>query len=217
MKRIRLYAFILSLVLAFSTISSAELMTGSFQYLDFNAPVPETLEELSLYPWSFGSTFILKDTWFLFPTEQYVFRSEDIGVPNDHYYLMICAGTSIDTSVAEIYQAGTIPISANSVQFSYLWGDVIPSLYLDDVEIALFETTSGILAGDIRGYSGTTATLKIEVESIHPMDSFNETWIGIDNIGFSTEVVPEPSSVLLFGLGGLSAWVLRRHHKSQAG
>ena len=212
MKKIKICILVWTLVLM---ISFADLMTGSFQYLDFNAPVPETLEELSLYPWSFGRTFVFKDMSLLFPTEQYVFWSEDPGIPNDHYYLMMHAGTSIDTSIAEIYQTGTIPISANSVRFSYLWGNVVPSLYLNGIEIPLNETISGVLAGDIRGFSEATAELKIKIESIYPVGSFNETRVDIDNIGFSTDVVPEPATILLFGLGGFSAWILRRNRKSQ--
>ena len=98
---------------------------------------------------------------------------------------------------AYITQTGLIAADANSLRLLasgpfeiQVNGSVIPMLPVSGYEYA----------GDISAFAGRTAELRIVNTHIGMEDRF-ENLLSLDNIQFSSQVVPEPSVVLLFLLG----------------
>ena len=186
----------------------SDLMTGSFQNMDFETQLPANHDYynpdpvvMANFPWKFNGGYVLNDGQILLSAvEQYVFYD---GV------LSLYAALGATNSYAQISQTGSIPSSANSIQISYK--NTPPKVYLDGTEVTLYKTSPGILAGDIRAWSGATAELKIRSYTVETEPfGLNYESSDIDNIGFSTAVIPEPSTIGLVGCATLGLWLKRK-------
>jgi hypothetical protein len=112
--------------------------------------------------------------------------------------------------VVSIEQTGSIPVGANSLMFGsaqLALNSVGVSLAINGQSIPLnFVRNSGsqaLFIGDISQFAGKTATISFA--------SAGATGDYVDNITFSSQVVPESSIVTLIGFGGaVLIWKLRR-------
>ena len=116
------------------------------------------------------------------------------------YYAFFEAGNSPgSTQTISLGQAGTIPTGTESITF---WGDIGGlQITFDGQPLAFSEISSlanyNIYAADISQFAGDTGQLLFSM----PAYGGSAT---LDNIQFSTSPVPEPGTLALWGLGGLS-------------
>jgi hypothetical protein len=110
---------------------------------------------------------------------------------------------------AYISQSGDVPSSAQSLR---LLATGPFEVFLGGVEIPMFSLGGNSYGGHVSGFAGTTAELKIvNTASVGDVHHYSI----VDNVSFSPEAVPEPSTVALFVLGAsLLAWRLQRLRKS---
>ena len=120
---------------------------------------------------------------------------------------------------SSISQTGSVPLNAKSIQFltlivdpSSMHAQSNPFVTLNGSTINLVPiSTNGnivTLAGDVSAFAGTTAQLTITAAGT-PGDSL-ENVFALDDISFSPNPVPEPSTLTLLGLGSLGFLVRRR-------
>jgi hypothetical protein len=122
-------------------------------------------------------------------------------------------GGTIPTS-ASLWQDGTIPGNAESLQFKAMnFEGVTPlSVSFAGDNLSLFVLSSGTTPdGASYGvYGANIASLAGQTGQLEFTASFFN-WIELDDITFSTTAVPEPNSIVLTGIGGLIfAWYRRR-------
>jgi hypothetical protein len=121
---------------------------------------------------------------------------------------------SITSGVASIAQTGLIPAAAKTIRFATTSTSDLPglnpSLYLliNGTAAPYYQAqqASGFTTwvADVSSYAGTTSTLKFQMAASYIPSSTH--WIfgmGIDNIAFSTEPIPEPSSIALLAFGAV--------------
>ena len=112
------------------------------------------------------------------------------------------SASGLDTyKSASISQTGLVPAGTRSIQFqlrTYLGGPGVESLIvtLNGTPVN-FSTFGGVMnmAGDVSAFAGTTAELTFTATS------FSNYMI--DSIVFSSQAVPEPSTLTLLTVGGL--------------
>jgi len=101
-------------------------------------------------------------------------------------------------------QTGDIPADANSIHFIdfggpfelRINGSLVPLIYY--YPPTMFNRDPVNVYGDVSMFAGQSAELDFTTVR-DPACSFN----GIDEISFSPQIAPEPTTWLLFGLGGL--------------
>ncbi len=116
---------------------------------------------------------------------------------------------------AWISQEGTIEAGSKSIRMkAEVWG--VLGVWIDGVEIRMYETETNVWVGDISAYAGQNVELKIGDNS--PLDEdgmLRGTGFGLDAIRFSTETVPEPADFALYtGLLALTGLIARRRLRS---
>lgn len=128
------------------------------------------------------------------------------------YSLYVMPGSRFDLNLAQsVAQIGEIPPEANSIEFlSY---EERFEVRVNDVPIALqYERLVNPdeplmpvarVFGDIRSFAGQTVELKFTAPQTR------RSGYGLDSISFSPKIVPEPSTWVLFGLGGLTLLAVR--------
>ena len=126
---------------------------------------------------------------------------------------------------ASISQTGDVPANAQSIQFqmrSYTPTIIqaTPTVTLNNTVINLVPlATSGYvvtMAGDISAFAGSTAQLMIKAAGTSGMGNFYvENYFDVDDISFSPNPVPEPSTALL-AVTGFAAVLLSFHAKKKA-
>ncbi|MEI7728570.1 MAG: hypothetical protein WCO56_03325 [Verrucomicrobiota bacterium] len=117
---------------------------------------------------------------------------------------------------ASIAQVGAVPMWANSIQFKVspwahaftvsLGGNVLPTQQLSSTAQYL------IWAADVSAYAGNETELRFTsmYDGLGPPNL-----ISLDDIQFSTDMVPEPSALALGCTGGLVCWrAVRRKNKA---
>jgi hypothetical protein len=125
-----------------------------------------------------------------------------------NYSLSFCSGyaVSYDGSGgwlnAYISQTGAISSTANSL---WMLATGPFEVYLNGVAINMVSQGGNSYAGDITGFAGTTSELKIA--NTTGANDFRST--DVDNIRFSTVVVPEPSALAILGLGAIALRLAR--------
>ncbi|MCW5553118.1 MAG: PEP-CTERM sorting domain-containing protein [Verrucomicrobiae bacterium] len=119
------------------------------------------------------------------------------GLFHGQYYVILRGGEDPfggpGTVGAALAQTGTIPGSAQSIQFFFASGGI--SLFFAGQQIPLSvlgsAPTGDIYGGDVSAFAGQTGELRFRGDGF------------LDNIQFSSEPVPEPGTVVLFTLGAL--------------
>lgn len=101
---------------------------------------------------------------------------------------------------AALSQTGTVPAGTNSINFLSQSGQV-PLVSLGGTPITIFDLGGGRYGGTVTSFAGQNVTL-----------SFQPSVFGIfDDIAFSPQVVPEPSSLALLAVAcGAAALRFRR-------
>jgi hypothetical protein len=124
------------------------------------------------------------------------------------------SGIGSPSNVASIDQTGTIPTTAQSLIFFGLFNplDTVSfngqTLFLSVIGSA---STYAIYGADISAIAGQTGQLLFTATHSGPGPSDS-----IDNIQFSSSPIPEPSSEIVLGLGGLGFLWHRRKAKAVA-
>ncbi len=221
-------------ILSIGMASLTVLQAGAFTNLDFESANTNNVTRIN--EWLFyGSTKDLLPGWTLTDVKgqqatNIFFNSSTPGgsplpilemkdqnsyYPIDGQYAFRMVSGSTDPMF--ITQRGTIPLDYKYISFKS-FNHV--SLSIDGTplqvqEIAIWESDPTILKiiqyqawSDITTYAGQEVTLTFGSERPNPY-----TGCGIDSIQFTSTIVPEPSTVVLFGLGGLVSFVqkLRFH------
>jgi hypothetical protein len=117
---------------------------------------------------------------------------------------------------ASISQTGLVPATARSIQFLIksppAANGVIqatPIVTINGTTLSIFpqSTSAGIItmAADVSAYAGSTVDLTFLCQGTLGSDFFHvENYFTLDDIRFSTQIVPEPSTFLLLGIGAIS-------------
>jgi PEP-CTERM motif len=101
-------------------------------------------------------------------------------------YFGIGAGPSLN-------QIGQLPSDARSISLSG-WAHIS----LNGIDISLIQIDGGRFAGDVTPFAGSTAQLTLSTSSQ------SGEWLYFDDIQFSNQPIPEPSTSGLFLLGALA-------------
>jgi hypothetical protein len=118
------------------------------------------------------------------------------------------------TAEFELFQTGDVPAEARSVWFAswnHPW-----SLEIDGTPVSVrYEAGEG--RADVSPWAGRTVELRFRSgfeDWSEPGSHYNT----LDSIRFSTQVVPEPSTMVLFGAGAGMLWLTRhlRRRRSPA-
>jgi hypothetical protein len=93
--------------------------------------------------------------------------------------------------IPALIQTGLVPANARSISFlmSSTMNDVQVSL--DGTVIPLVSIGGGRIAGDVTAFAGQTAQLMFTTTS------YDGNWLYFDDVQFSPEVIPEPSTFAL--------------------
>jgi hypothetical protein len=137
------------------------------------------------------------------------------GVIDGNYSVLLQAGgdpqTGLTTGVS-IAQTGTVPLGSESIQFKAwetgfteftvsLGGNILTPVALGNgANYTLFG------ASIPPSLVGQSAQLQFTADFVTP----GVSWLGLDDISFSPQAVPEPSPFVLSGIGGLLFALYRR-------
>jgi hypothetical protein len=204
---------------------------GTFQNLDFEQanpmPVigspyfPYLVTAASAFPgWTVGGSepegsgpFVLyNDETLGSPAVDLIGTGDEFGpAPLQGSYSVLLQyfdGTGINFEPPTLSQTGMIPANAQSINF---WVSPIPGFSSDGIvelngnPIPLFPAGGGRLAGNISAWSGQTVQLTFTTPSTG-VDFFY-----FDDITFSpTTITPEPSPLVLTGIGSILFVLYRR-------
>ena len=154
----------------------------------------------------------------LYPAADPSFTGANPGVIDGKYSVLLQAGgdpQSEGTENASIAQTGTVPSTAESLQFK-AWQAIFTQFTVSFDGNVLSPVVLGTGANytlfgvDVAPYSGQTGQLAFTSDLVNP----GAPWLGLDDIAFSTTAVPEPSPLILTRFGGLlfalNRWRVRR-------
>jgi hypothetical protein len=136
------------------------------------------------------------------------------GVIDGNYSVLVQSGFLSDGITPEnvsIAQTGTVPIGYQSLEFK-AWptfaNEFSVSFNGNNLSPVMLGTGPNyILYGvDISPYAGQTGQLEFTADFVTP----GASWLGLDDIAFSPSAVPEPSPLVLTGIGGLLIGLYRR-------
>jgi len=113
-----------------------------------------------------------------------------------------------------IRQTGLVPLGTQSIPFKAQAGYLPLSVSLAGQSIPIFAMGTGpnytLYGGDISAFGGQTAELRFT--ALPP----NDNWT-IDSIEFSSQAIPEPAFLGLFGVGAAAlCWRLRQQRQNTA-
>jgi hypothetical protein len=120
---------------------------------------------------------------------------------------------------SSISQTGDVPANAKSIQFllrspySIVQSNPLVTLNGTTINLVPISTNGNIvtMAGDVSAFAGTTAQLQISAAGTSGNGFFyTENYFDLDDISFSPNPAPEPSSIALCALGGLIAFAAKR-------
>ena len=153
--------------------------------------------------------------------------TDGLGTIDGNYSVVLQAGGSPESGErvnASIAQIGTVPVTAESLQFKVLGlGGTVPlgpnnTITFDGINLSPVFLGTGVSAigvnytlfgADISPYAGQTGQLEFSSVPGSSLTSFN-----LDDIVFSPNAVPEPNIIALTAIGGLlfgaRQWFARR-------
>ena len=126
-----------------------------------------------------------------------------------NYSVLLEGSIPFAATSASIGQTGTIPITAQSLTFFANQGGLQVAFNGQNLPFSAIGTGANytIYGADISSYAGQTGQLLFTT----PVQAFAL----LDNIQFSTEAIPEPNGLVLFGLGALLLGFFRRCNSSR--
>jgi hypothetical protein len=126
-----------------------------------------------------------------------------------NYSIVLQGGSGPQQGTVSIQQTRTLPVGANSIMFQsstypfYPKGIVAFGLNINSQPVNLVPLSVAnnvwTYGGNISQYAGQSAAL--DFYSLSGVSAGN---FGLGDITFSSQVIPEPSEVVLFGIGGLA-------------
>ena len=205
-------------------LTAAEgLAQGSFQNLDFEAAVipSGTHPGLGVYissafpGWSpstawydsvslGGAAISVIDSsaapyWYYQPSLQSFIQGQ--------YSAVLFAGGIVNDTSSSISQTGLVPSGTRSLQAKMSWHNAAPVVTLggQTVNMVPLQMFPGytLYGGDISSFAGQVETLSITKPPVY--GQVPPSWVLLDDIGFSGQVVPEPG---VFGLSALAALLI---------
>lgn len=131
-----------------------------------------------------------------------------------NYSVALLSSVGVQPTTAAVAQTGQIPATAASLQF---YGASFMQVTFAGQLLPLVELGTGpsyqIMGADISAFAGQTGELKFLVPHTGPIGVMTSSYL--DNIVFSSQQIPEPSAISLFGLAALFAgWRLRQRNTS---
>jgi hypothetical protein len=240
--KVALFRISLALTLAVEPVASTVHGQGSFQNLDFesaivpNVPPNQSVQVLTtdaLPGWTaYAATYQQSRVWYnylsgggalvsLVDLHTQFYSNSVIG----GYFTATLDSGSIfingnQTLVsAAIAQPGTVPSGARSLVFDASWNVSALQVTFGGQALPFYALSSGsnytTYGADVSALAGQTGELRFTEQPNPPPSVF--TIVFLDNIQFSDVVVPEPSTIGLFALGGLFlGWWLRRSSCTRA-
>ena len=138
------------------------------------------------------------------------------GIIEGRYSAVLQAGNAGSSSVfldASIAQSGLVPADSKSLQIKvYALGGSALTVNFGGQNlplIALGSSTDYTLYGaDITPFAGQVGVLALTASAI----PFHFNTVELDSIVFSTQSIPEPSGLALFGIGALFLGIFRRRN-----
>ncbi len=137
------------------------------------------------------------------------------GVIDGNYSVLLQSGvdpTTGDVEGVSIAQTGTVPQGFQSLEFE-AWQPLATefSISFNGVNLSPFVLGTGanytLYGVNISPFVGQTGSLEFTAD-------YNATggasWLGLDDIAFCTQAVPEPSPLIMTGIGGLLVALCRR-------
>lgn len=219
-------------LLGLSALLSGGLRAAEFVNLDFErARVPPTapgefgseVDPALAFPgWtvgeggSFARNYTLYNNLTLGSTAQVLvgprYPSAIADAPlQGRYSAILLFGPSPELGYPALSQRGTIPEGANSIHFLVGEGPNTAELRVDGSIVPLLFTGAGSMAGDIAAYSGR------EVNLMFTTSTPQGPGVLFDDVRFSAQVVPEPSTFGLFGIGVLAVGLACRWDRRSRG
>lgn len=135
-------------------------------------------------------------------------NSDSKPIEGDFSVLMQTSTGGPHTSCA-LGQIGTIPDGARSLQF---YGTKGFEVTFGGSLIPIFALSEGtvpypVMVGDISMFAGQTGELRFTLPYSDAIPPYAMSWL--DNIQFSAEIVPEPTTLALLTFGGLALLIRR--------
>jgi hypothetical protein len=126
------------------------------------------------------------------------------GALDGNYSVVLQGGDSSFSQTASISQTGVIPTGANSLRFVTPVFESFFSVSINGQSIPISLLPGGTYGGNISQFAGKTANLEF-TSSPFPLGTTQNFYL--DDITFSGQVIPEPSSLMLLAFGcGLVAF-----------
>jgi len=137
------------------------------------------------------------------------------GTIDGNYSVLLQSGgepqNSDITTSASIQQTGAVPFGTQSMQFK-AWQTYLPAFTVSFDGTVLSPVVLGagpnytLYGVNISPYEGQSGPLEFTAD----FSGTGASWLGLDDIVFSPAAVPEPSPILLTGIGGLMLAFYRR-------
>ena len=189
---------------------------GTFQNLDFENPVLPLIRDSSFEVPITNALPGWAGYLGVFQVDRVVYNTVSLGAAaislqgpgsglpaiagNYSVVLQSAFGVAPDGTAA-VGQTGQIPVTARSLRF---YGSTDMQVTFIGQSLTLFGLGIGpnyqIVGADISGFAGQTGELKFLIPDLTPLGSTSSY---LDNIVFSSQSIPEPSVLGLFGLGAL--------------
>jgi len=224
---------LIAIVVGFSILTSVSKAQGTFQNLDFEAanvsgyspggvPSGDAVPGWTIYLGNTESGQALYNYVLLGTATVDILSTQFGGVIDGQFTAFLQSGTDSQSGgqvvSASIEQSGTVPANAQSLQFEAANQSQLLTISFDG------NSLSAVVLGSGQGVSPGLAYTLYGV-NIGPYDGqtgeleFTENGggnVNLDDISFSTNAVPEPSTLVLVVMGGAVCGLRRRRMRASA-